>query len=179
MAGNDKGPGSSTEGRGSGTTRDSSSTADFARDWVDLWQSELSARASDPDSLSAWQALAQNWSTLAAQSMETMQAALKASQEHGYHQGQGKAGAEESGSQQSRPAGQAGAATPDAPQRPSPARAASDPRDDALRFLLGRVAELEERLARLENAPCGGDDRKVAAKPRGGKAPSRGRGGAN
>ncbi|WP_025287322.1 hypothetical protein [Granulibacter bethesdensis] len=173
MAGNDTGAGPSTEGSGSGTTSDSTSTADFARDWVDLWQSELSARASDPDSLSAWQALAQNWSTLAAQSMETMQAALKASQERGCQQEPGQAGGEESGSQQSRSGGQAGAATSHAPPRPTPARPASDPRDDALRFLLGRVAELEKRLARLENAACGGDEGKAAAKPRGRKASSR------
>jgi hypothetical protein len=101
----------------------------LARDWITLWQSELTAAAADREVQETWQTLAGLWAGAAAAML------------HGLPRG----------APDGRPAPPApaspGAA---APARPAPAAAAPDARDAEIERLAGRIAELERRLADLE-----------------------------
>jgi hypothetical protein len=101
----------------------------LARDWITLWQSELSAAAADREVQETWQMLASLWAGVAGSMLRGLP--------RGAPDGRGFAAA---------PAG-AGTA---APARPAPAAAAPDARDAEIDRLAGRVAELERRLAELE-----------------------------
>jgi hypothetical protein len=93
----------------------------IARDWVTIWQSELSAMASDRELQNAWIQLVGTWSNAA----ELMTRLLPAGR---HDTASGCAGA----------ASPAGSAAPVAP---------SDDRDAAIQRLADRVADLERRLA--------------------------------
>jgi len=98
----------------------------LARDWITLWQSELTAAVADREVQESWQTLAALWAGVAGAML------------HGLPRGlaDGAAG----------PFG-AGAFAP--PRAASPA-AASDARDAEVQRLARRVDELEARLAKLE-----------------------------
>jgi hypothetical protein len=101
----------------------------LARDWITLWQSELTAAAADREVQETWQTLAGLWAGVAAAMLA------------GLPRGAGD------GAARTPRASRAGAA---APARPAPAAAAPDARDAEIDRLAGRVAELERRLADLE-----------------------------
>jgi len=101
---------------------------ELARDWITLWQSELSGLAADREAAETWQAMVALWAGAAGAMLNGIPSAS----------GQGD-GADR----------RAGAA---AASRPSPAAAAPYPRDAEIERLVGRVAELEQRLALLERA---------------------------
>jgi hypothetical protein len=92
-----------------------------ARDWITLWQSELSALAADRELHEALQRLAAIWGRAG----QAMIAAGPAD-------------------------GPAGGAGPAAPARPAAAAAAPDARDAELERLRHRVEQLERRIAELE-----------------------------
>jgi hypothetical protein len=100
----------------------------LARDWITLWQSELAALAADREAMETWQAMIALWAGAAGAMLNGVPAAS------------------EPGDGADRRAGAAAAS------RPSPAAAAPDPRDAEIECLVGRVAELEQRLAQLERA---------------------------
>ena len=104
------------------------SLQELARDWITLWQSELAALAVDREAVETWQSMVALWAGAAGAMLNGVPSAS----------GQGD-----------RADGRAGAA---AASRPAPAAAASDPRDAEIERLVGRVAELEQRLALLERA---------------------------
>ncbi|HQT77328.1 MAG TPA: hypothetical protein PLD10_09790 [Rhodopila sp.] len=110
----------------------------LARDWITLWQSELSALAADPEIRESWQAV---WAVWAG----TMSAMLRGLPRD-THDG---------------PARKARAA--DAP-RAAPAAAAPDARDAEIERLARHVAALERRLAELERGGGAGVD--PASRPR-------------
>jgi len=91
----------------------------MARDWVAIWQSEFTALAADRETQEAWA----RWVTAWAAAAEAAAALLPVG-----HDGVG-------GARSTAPAGAAAAV------------AAPDARDDAIRRLAERVAELERRLA--------------------------------
>jgi len=101
-----------------------------ARDWITLWQSELTAAAADREVQEAWQTLAGIWASVAGAMLQHL-----------------PRGVPDGTSAGPRPAGSAGAA---ASARPAPAAAAPDARDAEIERLAGRVADLERRLADLE-----------------------------
>ncbi len=91
----------------------------MARDWVAIWQSEFTALAADRETQEAWA----RWVTAWAAAAEAAAALLPVG-----HDGVG-------GARSTAPAGAAAAV------------AAPDARNDAIRRLAERVAELERRLA--------------------------------
>jgi hypothetical protein len=101
-----------------------------ARDWITLWQSELTAAAADREWQESWQTLAGLWAGVAGAMLQQLPRGLPDVRPAG-----------------AAPPGGAGAA---APARPAPAAAASDARDAEIERLAGRVAELERRLADIE-----------------------------
>ena len=103
----------------------------LARDWITLWQSELSAAASDRELQESWQALAGLWAGVAGAMLRGLPRGLPDDR------GGGRAAAP----------GGAGAA---APAGSTAAAAASDARDAEIERLARRVADLERRLAGLE-----------------------------
>jgi len=102
----------------------------LARDWITLWQSELTAAAADREVQETWQTLAALWAGVAGAML----------------QGLPRGTADEAG-------GFPGA-RPFAAPRPAPAAAAPDARDAEIERLAGRVAELERRLADLAERPA-------------------------
>jgi hypothetical protein len=96
----------------------------LARDWITLWQSEISAMAADPEIRESWQAMMALW----AGAMSAMLRVMPRQPHDG----------------PSRPARPA-----DAP-RPTPPAAAPDARDAEIDRLTRHVAALERRLAELE-----------------------------
>ena len=101
---------------------------DLARDWITLWQSELSALAVDREAQEAWQMLLSVWAGAAGAVMSGLPRGM----------------ADDPARHGARAAGAAAAS------RPAPAAAAPDPRDAEVDRLRERVAELERRLAGLE-----------------------------
>ncbi len=97
--------------------------AKLAQDWITLWQSELAALAADREAQEMWRTWLAVWAGVAANAMKALP------RNDGVHAGGG------------------GAA--DAP-RAAPAAAASDPRDAEIDRLAKRLAELERRLAAVE-----------------------------
>ena len=96
---------------------------ELARDWITLWQSELAGLAADREARETWQAMVALWAGAAGAMLD---------------------GVPRPGDRADRRTGST--ATPGA----TPAAAAPDPRDAEIGRLVGRVSELEQRLAELE-----------------------------
>ncbi len=107
-----------------------------ARDWITLWQSELTAAATDREVQETWQTLAALWAGIAGAMIQAMPRGL--------------------------PDGGRSPPTPGtaAPARAAPAAAAPDARDAEIDRLARRLADLERRLADVERASpeLGGND---------------------
>ncbi len=112
-----------------GTSPDAQRPLDLqalARDWITLWQSEVSAAATDRELAETWRTLAALWAGVAGAMMQGLPRGLP----------DGGAGIH-------------GAGAVAASRTPPPA-AAPDPRDVAVDRLARRIAELERRLADIE-----------------------------
>ncbi len=103
----------------------------MARDWITIWQSELSAMATDRELQDAWVRLVKLWADAAESA-----ARLLPQTRHDQSPGRSRS-----------------AAPPRAPSVMAP----SDDRDAAIRRLAERVAELERRLADNEGSRNPGD----------------------
>jgi hypothetical protein len=101
-----------------------------ARDWITLWQSELTAAATDRELQETWQTLAGLWAGIAGAMVHAMPRGLT---DNGRPHTPGAA----------------------APARAAPAAAAPDARDAEIDRLARRLADLERRLADVER---GGHD---------------------
>jgi uncharacterized protein YceH (UPF0502 family) len=101
---------------------------DLARDWITLWQSELAALAVDREAQETWHVLLSLWAGAAGNMINGLSRGL----------------ADEPAGHGRRAAG------PAAAPRSAPVAAAPDPRDAEVEQLRERVAELERRLAGLE-----------------------------
>jgi len=97
-----------------------------ARDWITLWQSELTAAATDREMQETWQTLAALWAGIAGAMVRAMPRGM---------------------ADGARAQPFAGAA---APARAAPAAAAPDARDAEIDRLARRIADLERRLADVE-----------------------------
>lgn len=110
----------------------------LAQDWITLWQSELSAMATDPEIHESLQAIVAFWAG-------TLPTALLGLFRNQRHDGPPR-----------RPQ------TADAP-RPAPASAAPDARDAEIERLARHVAALERRLFELEHRSGASDDPTVVS----------------
>ncbi|MCU0987869.1 MAG: hypothetical protein MUC89_23595 [Acetobacteraceae bacterium] len=164
--------GSDGRTRGSGSPGEERAHAEapdlaaLARDWIELWQSEVTALAADPETAETWARLASLWAGAAASGLAAMPRGVAG--EHGFP---------------FQPAWQQAWAPP--PPRPAAPAAAPDAGGDAprggaeraaaeplLERVLDRLEAIERRLAALEQrglderggAGAGGQDRR---RPRG------------
>jgi hypothetical protein len=124
----------------------------LARDWIELWQSELAALAAEPETAETWARLAAFWAGLAAAGLGAIPRGVA--------------------DERFRPGGDAGAGrefwfgatTRGAGAAPSPRPAAGDPASDPgvapsqrlLERILDRLDAIERRLAELEERHGGG-----------------------
>jgi hypothetical protein len=151
------------------------SDADFralAEDWIAIWQSEITAYLTDPETHEAWGAMMAVWAGAAQAMMRAMPAAP------GFGSPFGPPGmrpprrpkpAAPAREARTKPA-PAESPGPDAAPRPAPAAAAPVARDDEIRRLEQRVAELERHLADQDRRRgAAGDNRRPrrASRPRG------------
>ena len=136
-------PGGSNDGQPEYDEPDSDPRA-FARDWLALWESELSAIGADPTMREMWRCTAVLWSNIVA-------GIFRSATSGGNHF-----------KTEDYPHPDRAANTP----RATPAPASSDARDDTLERLTRHVASLERRLAGLEHRR-GGDVFVQKRRPRG------------
>jgi len=123
---------------------------ELARDWITLWQSELTAMAADRELQENLAAMMGLWAGAAAAMVNAMpRAAPRSSRKPG-------AGRRDRSAEPGDipPAGRTAAAAAEGSQA---AAAAPDPRDAEIQRLGDRVAELESRLAQLEQGSGGGN----------------------
>jgi hypothetical protein len=120
-------PGGASDGR--------ADPAALMRDWITIWQSEMSAAATDPDLVHAWTRLLEIWAATARGATLLIPPMPPAG-----------AAARDTAPGGARPAPPAGSAAADA---------APDARDAALERLARRVEELERRLAGLDPPASG------------------------
>lgn len=129
---------------------------DLARDWITLWQSELTALAADREMRENWQAAVGFWADLASSILRDMPSSRGSPSPHdtaSQSAGSRHAAPQHGGPRNAatRPAG-----TDDATRTAAPA-AASDARDAEIERLDRHVAALEARLVALEHGnPLGG-----------------------
>ena len=109
--------------------------AALARDWIVLWQSELTAMANDRELREAWAGLLTLWAGAASSAIDIAQRAARHEPSH---------------SATRRHAGTDDAA------RPAPGGAAPHTGGDPVEHLHRRIAELEARLATLERGSGSG-----------------------
>lgn len=129
-----------SEGDGRADLPEQPDLLELARDWITLWQSELSALATDREAQEAWQKLISLWAGTASALL-----APAAS----------PAGSGERSNGHARAAAAAGTAA---------VAASPDPRDAEIERLRGRVDTLERRLADVERGrrSTGGNARRGA-----------------
>ena len=166
----------------------------LAEDWIAIWQSEITAYLTDPETQQAWGAMMAVWAGAAQAMMRGVPPApgfgpgfapgFGPNFGQGFGQGFGAGGAAPRPPRRPKPAARAdergakpGRAEPpaepsgaDAPSRPAPAAAAPVARDDEVRSLEQRVAELERHLAEQDRrrGAAGADRRpRRPARPRG------------
>ncbi len=108
----------------------------LAEDWIAIWQSEITAYLTDPETQQAWGAMMAVWAGAAQAMMRGMPPAPGFS-----HKRPKPADERRRASAAPKPAGT------DAAPGPTPAAAAPVAGDDAIRRLEQRVAELERSLA--------------------------------
>ncbi|HTH99979.1 MAG TPA: hypothetical protein VL752_03445 [Acidisoma sp.] len=139
--GNDTGGEGSTSGgqgpAGPGAGADEDFQA-LAKDWIAIWQSEITAYLTDPETQASWTAIIALWAEAAQAMLRSMPAAPAAS---GFRP-PGTATHE-----RAKPGPARRGAGADAAAGTASAAPASDPRDDEVRRLEQRVAELERHLA--------------------------------
>jgi hypothetical protein len=140
-------------GSGQGAGPDAAAGADLAslaRDWIELWQSELAALAADPETAETWARLAALWAGLAASGLAAMPRGASDEQSAGFAS-----------------AGFSGAAQPPraaaAPASPDAGGAASF---RLLERILDRLEAIERRLAEMEQRVGGGAGRTDPPRPR-------------
>jgi hypothetical protein len=141
----------------------------LAEDWIAIWQSEITAYLTDPETQQAWAAMMAVWAGAAQAMMRSMQPPPGFGSGFGQGFGPGfatgagprhakrpkpSAAADERRTSRRPEAVQPGAIQPgaihpgaDAAPRPAPPAAAPVARDDEIRRLEQRVAELERSLA--------------------------------
>jgi hypothetical protein len=168
----DGGNGQKTSGDGAGGGRGSAAQdgdaapdlAALAKDWIELWQSELAALAADPETAETWARLAALWAGMAASGIAAMPRGFGderfgAGVPPGFGPGLGPGFGPGF-----VPPGFAGAAQP---PRPAPVPAAPDaggaPSHRLLERVLDRLDAIERRLAQMEQR--GGGDAGGAARP--------------
>ncbi|WP_254065541.1 MULTISPECIES: hypothetical protein [unclassified Acidisoma] len=113
----------------------------LAEDWITIWQSEITAFMADPETQQSWGSLMALWGGAAQAMVRAMPQGVPYP----------NAGWPPSGATSDRSRQSAG---PSPSPGPPPAAAAPDSRDDEIRRLERRVAELERYLA---PADSGGD----------------------
>jgi hypothetical protein len=132
---------------GDGTGEDAAGPAgetDFralAEDWIAIWQSEITTYLSDPETQAHWTAMMALWGEAAQAMMSAMPPG----------RGFGAAGHDHR-RRPSRPATPPAPAGTDAAPGAAPAATAPDSRNDEVRRLEQRVAELERRLGQRHGA---------------------------
>jgi hypothetical protein len=122
----------------------------LAEDWIAIWQSEITAYLTDPETQASWTAMIALWAG-AAQAMMRAMPGQSGFPPSGFGPARQPPASGRS-RRRDRAAEPAGAAAPppagtDVTAGASPAAAAPDARDDEVRRLEQRVAELERRLA--------------------------------
>jgi len=122
------------DGPGPGTEEDFRA---LAEDWIAIWQSEITAYLNDPETQAQWSALVALWSQAAQAMLRGMPGGMSG----------GFAGGGAGGDERASATAPRRAAGSDAAAGTAPATAAPEPRDDEVRRLEQRVAELERRLA--------------------------------
>ncbi|GAB0119171.1 hypothetical protein Acid7E03_32430 [Acidisoma sp. 7E03] len=127
----------------------------LAEDWIAIWQSEITAYLMDPETQAQWAALTALWAEAAQAMLRGMPGGFGSSRER-----------------RSTPATRP-AARPDAAPGAAPAPPAPDPRDDEVRRLEQRVAELERRLAGRDGPSDSGRPRGAAGADRRARGPGR------
>ncbi len=126
----------------------------LAEDWIAIWQSEITAYLTDPETQQSWGAMMALWSGAAQTMMRGMPAAPGFGQGFAQPRPKPAPGTDErrhdsNTSKQQHTPEQSG---PDAAPRPAPAADAPVIGDDAIRRLEQRVAELERSLADRDGA---------------------------
>ncbi|WP_459695023.1 hypothetical protein [Acidisoma sp. C75] len=165
----------------------------LAEDWIAIWQSEITAYLTDPETQANWSAMVALWAEAAEAMMRAMPAmgaglgagwAAPAASRPRRHEpaAEGRPGAPAAAGDGGTPARAGCSSEPAAPARPgagadaapgpAPAAAASEPRDDEVRRLERRVAELERRLAGRDGPAAEAERRR--APPGGDRRPRRG-----
>jgi hypothetical protein len=176
-AGAKEAPGATASGTGAGAgSAPAPDMTALARDWIELWQSELTALAADPETIDGWGRLAALWAGAAASGI----AAMPRGAQHDRHAPfpgvfaggfPGPFGPTPPWPAAAWPTPGAG---PAAPPGAAAAPAASEPGGVATERLLQRVLDrldaIEQRLAALEGRGSGGAgraDRSRAGRSRG------------
>jgi hypothetical protein len=120
----------------------------LAEDWIAIWQSEITAYLTDPETQQGWSAMMAIWAGAAQAMMRGMAAAP------GFGQGFGPKRPKPPGraDERRRPGSATQHAGANAAPGPAPAAAAPVPGDDEIRRLEQRVAELERSLAERDRA---------------------------
>ncbi len=133
----------------------------LAEDWIAIWQSEITAYLTDPETQQVWASIMAVWGEAAQAMIRAMPAAPGFTPGFGAAFGQGfapgarpapsraKSSAPHDRRQKPKPSESAGT---DAAPRAAPSAAAPVARDDEVSRLAQRVAELERHLATWERA---------------------------
>jgi ubiquinone biosynthesis protein UbiJ len=112
--------------------------ASLAKDWIALWQSELTAMAADRELREGWTQLMALWAGAASQAAEAAMRLAPSAVHDGQHDGTSRFSAGHE------------------PPRTAPGAAASDAGGNEVERLHQRIAALEARLLAIERGAGGG-----------------------